>query len=68
MLLVAGDQDHTIPAGTVKANFKKYKHSESRTDYLEFPGGSHFHMVQDGWEEIAKAIGDWLGDVGAGPA
>lgn len=68
LLLVAGDQDHTIPAGTVQSNFKKYKHSESRTDYLEFPGRSHFHMVQDGWEEITKAIGDWLQEVGAGPA
>jgi pimeloyl-ACP methyl ester carboxylesterase len=63
LLLVAGDQDHTIPAGTVKANFKKYKHSPSRTNYLEFAGRSHFHMVQDGWEEIATAIDAWLREV-----
>jgi pimeloyl-ACP methyl ester carboxylesterase len=62
LLLVAGDQDHTIPAGTVKANFKKYHKSASRTDYLEFEGRSHLHMAQDGWEEIAEAIDRWLTD------
>ncbi len=63
LLLVAGDHDHTIPAGTVKSNFGKYKHSSSRTDFLEFPGRSHFHMAQEGWEEVAGAINDWLKDV-----
>jgi pimeloyl-ACP methyl ester carboxylesterase len=60
LLFVAGDQDHTIPAGTVKANFKKYRHSAAKTDLLEFPGRSHFHMAQDGWEEVAAAIEHWL--------
>lgn len=41
----------------------KYRHSAARTDILEFPGRSHFHMVQDGWKEIAVAIGDWLTQV-----
>ena len=63
LLLVAGDRDHTVPAGTVKSNFKKYRHSESQTDYLEFEGRSHLHMAQDGWDEIAAAIDGWLDGV-----
>src|SRR5271170_1061055 len=27
LLLVAADEDHTIPTGTVEANYKKYRHS-----------------------------------------
>jgi pimeloyl-ACP methyl ester carboxylesterase len=63
LLLVAGDHDHTVPAGTVESNFKKYKKSASRTDFLEFKGRSHFHMAEEGWEEIAGAVNDWLTDV-----
>ncbi len=63
LLMVAGEHDHTIPPATVKANFKKYKHSDVRTDYLEFAGRAHLHMVEDGWQEITGAIGAWLDDV-----
>lgn len=65
LLFIAGDQDHTIPAGTVQSNFHKFRHSGARTDLLEFPGRSHFHMVQDGWEEVAGAIAAWLTEVDA---
>ena len=32
-------RDTRSPLGTVKSNFKKYKHSAARTDYIEFPAG-----------------------------
>jgi hypothetical protein len=60
--MVAGE-DHTIPPATVQANFKKYKHTDARTDYLEFEGRAHLHMVQDGWQEITDAISAWLDEV-----
>ena len=66
LLFVAADDDHTIPPETVKSNVKKYRHSAARTDLLEFSGRSHLHMVQEGWEEIAAAIGSWLTEVGVG--
>lgn len=62
LLLVAGDQDHNVPAGTVKSNFKKYRHSESRTDFLEFASRLHLHMAQEGWGKIAEAIDGSLKD------
>jgi pimeloyl-ACP methyl ester carboxylesterase len=65
LLFIAGDQDHTIPAGTVQSNFEKFKHSGARTDLLEFAGRSQLHMVQDGWQEIAAAIASWLAEVDA---
>jgi pimeloyl-ACP methyl ester carboxylesterase len=65
LLFITGDQDHTIPAGTVQSNVKKFRHSSARTDLLEFAGRSHLHMVQDGWEEIAAAILSWLTEVDA---
>jgi pimeloyl-ACP methyl ester carboxylesterase len=63
LLFVAGGEDHTIPATTVRANVKKYHGSPARTDLIEFAGRAHFHMVQTGWEEIADAIRGWLADV-----
>jgi len=60
LLFVAGDNDHTIPAGTVESNYKKYRHSSARTDILTLEGRSHFHMVQEGWEEVAASIEQWL--------
>jgi len=71
LLLVAADEDHTIPAGTVEANYKKYRHSTARTDILTFEGRSHLHMVEDGWEDVAESIIQWLmsvADIGSNEA
>lgn len=67
LLFIAAEKDHTIPPATVESNFRKFKHSKARTDMLDvFPGRSHLHMAQIGWEEVAGAIGNWLADVAAG--
>ena len=60
LLLVGADEDHTVPASLTKAQFKKYERSPAKTDYLEFEGRPHLHMVAEDWEEVAKAIDGWL--------
>ena len=48
--------------------FKKYEKSPAQTDYLEFAGRPHLHMVADDWEEIAEAVAGWVAEVAPAPA
>jgi non-heme chloroperoxidase len=59
LLLVAGSEDHTTPASTVKASFKLQRKSGAVTDYKEFPGRAHFTLGQPGWEEPADYALEW---------
>jgi pimeloyl-ACP methyl ester carboxylesterase len=60
LLLVAGSNDHLIPASLNRTNFARYRSSPSRTDFREFSGRTHFIIGQDGWEEVAYYIDGWL--------
>ncbi len=66
LLLTAGAKDHTAPLTQVKANYRKYRHSPARTDFLMFEGRTHWLVKQDGWEEVADSIEAWLREVGTG--
>jgi alpha-beta hydrolase superfamily lysophospholipase len=58
-LLIAGGEDHIVPASVNRANFRKYRHSKAITDFAEFPGRSHLTIAQDGWEEVAEHALSW---------
>jgi alpha-beta hydrolase superfamily lysophospholipase len=64
LLLVAGSNDHLIPASLNRANYNRYKRSASVTDYKEFAGRTHFIIGQPGWEEVAAYIAGWLDEKG----
>jgi pimeloyl-ACP methyl ester carboxylesterase len=63
LLIVGATEDHTVPASLAKAQYKRYAHSPAKTDYLEFEGRPHLHMVAPDWQEVAAAIDSWLGGV-----
>jgi len=60
LLFLAGSADHTIPASLNFTNYKKYTHKGSTTGYKEFKGKTHFVINQEGWEENANYILQWL--------
>ncbi len=62
LLLLAGSEDHTVPATVCRANYDKYRHSKAKTDFHEFPGRSHLIMVQEGWQEVVDYIHHWLNE------
>jgi pimeloyl-ACP methyl ester carboxylesterase len=66
LLLVAGSDDHIVPAVQNRSNYAKYRRSRARTDFKEFPGRSHWIIGQDGWEEVAGYVADWLEEVTGG--
>ena len=63
LLIVGATEDHTVPASLAKAAYKRYEASPAKSDYLEFEGRPHLHMVAADWQEIAEAIDGWLGGV-----
>jgi pimeloyl-ACP methyl ester carboxylesterase len=63
LLLIGATADHTVPASLTKAAYKRYEHSPARTDYLEFEGRPHFHMIAPDWQEVAAGIDSWLDGV-----
>ena len=67
LLIVGATEDHTVPAALSKAQDKRYERSPARTDYLEFEGRPHLHMVAADWQEIAVAVDRWLDAVLDGP-
>jgi alpha-beta hydrolase superfamily lysophospholipase len=59
LLLVAGDNDHTVPAAMVRENAKRQSKSAATTEYREYPGRTHYTLGQDGWEEVADDALAW---------
>jgi hypothetical protein len=59
-MIIAGSEDHIIPAALNKANYQRYSRYSSVTDYKEFPSRTHFIIGQQGWEEVASYIYSWL--------
>jgi pimeloyl-ACP methyl ester carboxylesterase len=59
LLLIAGGEDHIVPASVNRSNFRKYRNSRAITDFAEFPGRSHLTIVQEGWEEVADHALSW---------
>ena len=60
LLLIAGSMDQICPAAQIKDNFSKYKNSPAKTEFKEFEGRTHWLIAQEGWEEVADAIHDWI--------
>jgi pimeloyl-ACP methyl ester carboxylesterase len=59
LLFIAGGEDNLMPPSVNQSNAKHYRHTNSVTDYKEFPGRSHYTVGQDGWEEVADYALEW---------
>jgi pimeloyl-ACP methyl ester carboxylesterase len=60
LVIVGATEDHTVPASLSYAAFEKYEKTPATTNYLEFEGRPHFHMVAADWQEVAEGIDSWL--------
>ncbi len=63
LLLVAGSDDHLIPASLNRTNWNRYQRSPSITDFKEFSGRTHFTIGQAGWQAVADYVAEWLEDM-----
>ncbi len=62
LLLIAGGEDHIVPAVVDATAAKHYRKSKAVTEYKEFPGRSHFTIGQDGWEDVADYALEWAAE------
>ena len=63
LLIVGATEDHTVPASLSYAAFERYEKTPATTNYLEFEGRPHFHMIAPDWQEVAEAVDSWLDGV-----
>jgi pimeloyl-ACP methyl ester carboxylesterase len=59
VLVTAAEKDRTVAPALSRAIYRKHKKSPARTDYVEFPGLSHFLMTEPGYEKVAAYVIDW---------
>ena len=61
LLMIAGENDHIIPASLNKTNFNRYRASSpSMTEFKEFEGRNHYLAGAEGWQEVADYTLDWI--------
>ena len=60
LLILAGAEDHIVPASVVRRNRRKYAGSATVPDFHEFAGRTHWIIAQDGWQEVAGFAQQWI--------
>ncbi|MFD0577327.1 hypothetical protein [Dactylosporangium darangshiense] len=53
MLIVSGEQDHTVPRAISDAIYNKQKRNIGVTEFVEMPGRGHSLTIDHGWREVA---------------
>lgn len=59
LLIMAGEYDNIIPAGTNYSNYKKYAKNNSVTEFKKFPK-THFVVGEEGWQDTVDYIINWV--------
>jgi non-heme chloroperoxidase len=59
LLILGGGEDHTVPAGTTRRNYKLQSKSAALTEYREYPDRSHYTVGLEGWEAVADHALEW---------
>lgn len=63
LLIIAGEKDNIIPASLNRKNFDAYKDKNSKRDFKEFPGRTHYICGQQNWEEVALFVNEWINNL-----
>ncbi|GAA2554555.1 alpha/beta fold hydrolase [Winogradskya consettensis] len=60
LLLLAADEDHTVPAAVVAAAYRLYASSRARTDIIKYDDRGHSAAFDHGWRQLADDSLAWL--------
>ncbi len=60
LLIIAGENDHIIPARLSFENFKAYQNTPGYTEFRMFPGRDHSLAISPGWEQVYDFSKKWL--------
>lgn len=53
LLIISGENDHTVPWAVSNAAYKKQKRNDAVTEIVEIPGRGHALTIDSGWREVA---------------
>lgn len=62
LLIISGQQDHTVPDVVTRAAYKLYGDSAAVTDLKQYADRGHSLVVDNGWREIADDVLGWLAE------
>ena len=65
LLITSATEDRTVAPPLARGAYNIQKRSTARTDFVSFPGRSHFLYVENGWEEVAAKAISWATENGA---
>ena len=54
LLVISGEQDHTIPWSMANAAYKREERSGAPIEIVEIPGRGHSLTIDSGWREVAE--------------
>ncbi|MDH6245650.1 alpha/beta hydrolase [Mycobacterium sp. OTB74] len=60
LLVVSGENDHTVPPAIAKASYKRNKKNPNVTEIVEIPGRGHSLVIDSGWREVAETVLDFI--------
>jgi non-heme chloroperoxidase len=53
LLIIDGEEDHTVPWAIANAAYKKQKRNKGVTEIVKMPGRGHALTIDHGWREVA---------------
>ena len=54
LLIIDGENDHTVPWAIANAAYKKQKRNQSVTEIVKMPNRGHSLTIDSGWREVAE--------------
>jgi pimeloyl-ACP methyl ester carboxylesterase len=56
LLIISGENDHTVPWAMANASYKLSRRSKSPTEITRIPSRGHSLTIDGGWQEVADAV------------
>ena len=53
LLIISGEEDHTVPWSIANASYQKQKRNGAVTEIAKMPGRGHALVIDNGWREVA---------------
>lgn len=66
LLLISGQQDHTVPDVVTRAAYRLYRDSGATTELLQLGDRGHSLTIDSGWAAVAEQVLAWLEAQGIG--
>jgi len=60
LLIIEGENDHTVPWAIANAAYKRQRHNPGVTEIVKVPNRGHALTIDHGWQEVARIALDFV--------